>query len=427
MLEIHERLLRQKREVENILAERFVERDLLRKMKRWLNSDIIKIVSGVRRSGKSFLAIHSVKNVPFAYVNFDDEMLCEAKFDEILKHLRAIHGDFKLLILDEIQNVDRWELVVNRLKREGYNLVITGSNANLLSKELATHLTGRYVEFTLYPFSFLEYLRARNVKLNVEVAEDVGDLLHHLEDYMKSGGFPEVVIKNYDPQEYLNTLLKAILLKDIVNRYRPKYPSHISNLAYYLLSNISHRVSFSRLKNILNVGSVHTVEKYCNYLQEAFIFFFLRPFSYKISEQLKSPRKVYCVDTGFIRSSGFRFSENFGKFMENIVFLELVKKFRCNLELFYYHDVARQYEIDFLVKSDLRVRQLIQVTRASAFDEINHREIRALLHAYDVLKEHKPELLVITWDYEDTREIRWFGRSGKIRFVPLWKWLLGIG
>ena len=236
---IRESILRQKREVEEALGSRYVRRDAERKIEKWIDKDIIKVVAGVRRAGKSFFSLHALKEEKFGYVNFDDEEICNAKFDEVLKSVIEIYGKFNILFFDEIQNLKNWEIIVNRLRRQGCNLIITGSNANLLSGELATRLTGRYIEIEIYPFSFKEFLLARGLtNLSIDLPEDVGKVLSLLREYIIQGGFPEVVVKKYDYKEYLNTLLNAIILKDIVKRHKPKYPETITNLVYFLISNI---------------------------------------------------------------------------------------------------------------------------------------------------------------------------------------------
>jgi len=425
---IKESILRQKKEMEEAFRSKYVRRDAEIKTEKWIDKDIIKVVAGVRRAGKSFFSLHTLKGKKFGYVNFDEEEICNAKFDEVLKSVIEIYGKFNILFFDEIQNLKNWEIIVNRLKRQGYNLMITGSNANLLSGELATQLTGRYVEIEIYPFSFKEFLLAKGFNSSsTELPEDVGKILSMLRDYTIRGGFPEIVVKNYDYKEYLSTLLNAIILKDIVKRHKPKYPEVITNLVYFLISNISSLISLTKLSENLNIGSVHTAEKYVGYLEEAYLFFFLKQFSFKAISQIRSPKKVYTIDPGFYSSTAFRISENLGRLMENLVAIELLRRksyYNPNLEI-YYFKTNEGYEVDFLIKKGLRITKLIQVTYANKFDEIDKREIRALLHTKELFKGHKPEVLVITWDYEDEKEIRWFGKRGKVKFVPLWKWLLG--
>ncbi len=423
---LKEQVIRQKREVEELLGERFVERDAGKNLEKWMDKDIIKVVSGIRRGGKSFLSLQTLKEKKFGYINFDDEILASVDFNTVLKHAFEVYGEFKILFLDEIQNLDKWELIVNRLKRQGYNLIISGSNANLLSSELSTHLTGRYIEIEIFPFSFAEFLRAREEKLSVEVEEDRGKILNLLNEYLQTGGFPEVVVKGFSHKEYISTLVNAIVMKDVIKRHKPKYPDVILNIAKFLSSNISAEISLTKIKNTLSVGSVHTVEKYINYLKEAYLIVLLERFSFKAKERMVLPKKTYVMDTGIHTAFGFRLSENTGRLMENLVAVELLRRrsyFKPEMEVFYFKN-AQGREVDFVVKEGLNVKELIQVTYANDFDEVEHREIRALLKAQELLK--CKELKVITWDYEDERVIRWFGRQGRIKFVPLWKWLLNI-
>lgn len=416
-------IARQREEIKEIYSQKLVDREI----KVDVEKKIIKVVSGVRRSGKSTLCLLSLKNKSFGYVNFDEKSLAETEDpEEILKAIKQIHGDVKILFLDEVQNLKYWELWVNSLYRRGYNLIVTGSNAKLLSKELSTYLTGRYISFELFPFSFREVLKFIELDLNnIELLkEKQGEIQNILVEYMKKGGFPEIWVKNLG-KKYLETLFDSIVYKDIVKRWNVKYSVKIEDLGRYLFSIFSSKYSISKLKNILEFRSKTTVENYLNYLEEAYLIFSLHRFSFKEKEIIKSPRKVYGIDTGLINAVASVFSENIGKFMENTVFLELARRYKVNRELFYFQS-KEGYEVDFLIKQGLNINQLIQVTYANSFDEIDHREIRALLKAKELFKKYKPRLTIITWDYEDEREISWFGKKGLIEFIPMWKWLLKL-
>jgi predicted AAA+ superfamily ATPase len=416
-MDIREILVRQRKELELLKTQRLVERE--RKVD--VSKPIIKVVTGVRRAGKSTLCYLLLKNRKFAYVNFDDREILDFKSTEIEKGVKEIYGDVETLFLDEIQNYERWELWVNSLYRRGYNIVITGSNAKLLSRELSTHLTGRYIEVEVFPFSFrevLKYLGIDSTHLDVD-KEKQGKVMNLLKSYLERGGFPEVWVKDLG-RDFLQTLFENIIYKDVVKRWSVRHPSKIEELAIYLITNFSSKYSITKLKNALDFRSKETVKKYIAFLEESYLIFSLNNFSFKVKEVLKIPRKVYVVDTGLINSVSHKFSENLGRLMENLVFLELRKRYK---EIFYFQ-TKEGYEVDFLIKEGLRVKQLIQVTYANSFDEIDRREWRALLKAYELFKAHKPELIIITWDYEDEKEISWFNKRAKIKFIPLWKWLL---
>ncbi len=414
-------IARQREEIRELLTQPLVRRDAESRLKTLVEKQITKVITGIRRSGKSTLAVLVLKNKKFGYVNFDEKELCEVTLDEILSALNEIYGKTKLLLLDEIQNVDEWELWVNSLQRRGFNLIITGSNARLLSKELADRLTGRYIKFENFPFSFNEFLKWKKFRKKGSelLAEKEGEAKKLLREYIHLGGFPEYLVKGLG-ESYLKTLFDAIIYKDIIKRWKVKYPTKIEDLGRYLMSIYSREYTATKLKNLLGFRSVFTVQKYVKYLEEAYLIFSLERFSWKKKAFLKAPRKVYVIDLGMKNAlEGFS-TEEIGRDMENLVFLQLkVNGLAENKEIFYFKDQQGK-EVDFVVKEGLRIKQLIQVTYASSLDEIDKREINALIKASDLLK--CKNLLIITWDYEDEKEIK----GKKIKFVPLWKWLLQI-
>ena len=285
MDKMKEIVLSQKIERDELLGGRYVPREGLKNAREGLQSNLIKVIIGPRRAGKSVFSIQMLEGVNFAYLNFDDERLASAlDYDEILKAVRQVYGESKVILFDEIQNLPNWELFVNRLHRRGFNIIITGSNAYLLSRELSTHLTGRYVQFRIFPFSFLEYLRAKEFAIDetLELKEKQGLLLGHLDHYLDKGGYPEIVVKGLDAKNYLATLFESILFKDIVKRYSIRYTKMLSDLAHYLITNHSNEFSYTKLKNILEFRSVHTVENYTKYLTEAFLTFSIDRFSFKL-------------------------------------------------------------------------------------------------------------------------------------------------
>lgn len=411
---IRDVLLIQKRELESRFKEKYVERDIdLRRM----NNNLINVIIGPRRSGKSFFAIHVLNKMgSFGYANFDDERLVEVKdYDEIVNTIDSIYNNPKYLLFDEIQNLEKWELFVNRLQRQGHNLVITGSNSKLLSKELATHLTGRHSLTNVSPFSFHEYLRLENKELTGN------EIKTKLFSYVTQGGYPEPLIKKLDHKDYLSTLFASIIYKDIVKRFRVRSVQAIEDLATYMISNIAKEFSYNTLTKVTKCKSVHTVEKYLNYLEEAFIFFKLNRFSFKVKEQMASNKKIYCVDNGFISAKAFKFSPDMGQLYENVVAIELKKLERDGVANIYFWKSKQQEEVDFVVKQGLKVTHLIQVCFDVSDVKTKEREIRALIKAGKELK--CKNLVAITEDYEAKEKISWFGVEGNIRFIPLWKLL----
>ena len=412
---IRDIILIQKRELEKKLKENYIEREIDPKK---ICNGLIKVIMGPRRAGKSFFASHALsKMANFGYANFDDEKLVEVKdYDEIINSINDIYNNPEYLLLDEIQNRDKWELFVNRLQRQGYQLVITGSNSKLLSKELATHLTGRHLLINTFPFSFKEFLKLNKKELTE------GEVKTKLISYLHYGGYPEPLIKNLDYKDYLSTLFNSIIYKDIVKRFNIRSIRGIEDLAIYLISNIAKEYSYNTLSKMTRCKSVHTIEKYLSYLEEAFIFFKLSRFSFKVREQIRSGKKIYCIDNGLIHAKAFRLSSDMGRLYENLVAIEL-KKLEMNGEANIYYWKSRAHEeVDFVVKQGLKVKQLIQVCYDIGNIKTKEREIRALLKAGSELNCRN--LLIITENYEAEEQVTWFGIKGKIKFIPLVKWLL---
>ena len=408
-------LILQKNELESLLKERYMARE---EMKLDLSNNLIKVIIGPRRAGKSFFGLHALnKNDKFGYINFDDEKLIETEdYDEIISAINSLYENPKVLFLDEIQNLPKWELFVNRLQRQGFNLVITGSNSHLLSKELSTHLTGRHIQIIILPFSFKEYLHLDTKVLTTS------EIKEKLDIYLVYGGYPEPLIKKINYKDYLSTLFNSILFKDIIKRYKIRSAQAIEKLSEQLLSNICKEYSYRSLSKIAGIKSTHTAENYLSYLEESFIFFSLRRFSYKVKEQISSIKKIYCIDNGFIHAKAFSSSQNLGKLYENLVAITL-KKYELEGKLnFYYWKNQQQEEVDFVVKEGIKIKQLIQVCCNLDNADTKNREIRALLKAGKDLK--CKNLLMINSNKEGEEEIEWFGIKSKIKFIPLWKWLL---
>ncbi|MDD5659043.1 MAG: ATP-binding protein [Actinomycetota bacterium] len=407
-----------------MVSKKYIFREKLNSVKKFVESDLIKVITGPRRTGKSVAAFLLLKEKNFAYLNFDDENLLKVKnYDEIVKAIFEVYSENKYLFFDEIQNLKNWEIFVNKLQRRGYNLVLTGSNAKLLSKELGTVLTGRYIPIEIFPFSFKEFLSAKGLEIKKEeinVPEIQGRILNNLNEYIRIGGFPEVVVKDLEAKIYLETLSNSILFKDVVKRYNVRFSQKIYDLNNYLNNNFSSEFSFSKLKNILEFNSTVTLQNYLGYLEEAFLVFVLNRFSFKMKEQIKTPKKIYLIDSGFCSQVLQRLSQDFGKIMENLVFVEILRRgYKQDRDVFFYK-TKNNKEIDFLLKKGIGIEQLIQV--CYRIDEIKtkERECGALIEAGKDL--NCSNLLIITWDKEIEEII--YGK--KIKFIPLWKWLLTL-
>ena len=408
----------QRRELEARLREPYVERQLAIPLG---DDNLVRVIIGPRRCGKSFLAMHSLgQTTSRGYLNFDDERLVSlTDFDQLIAAANAVYGNPKHLLLDEIQNLKGWELFVNRLQRQGLRLILTGSNAHLLSSELATHLTGRHLPFRLFPFSFSENLLTRGSTLTqAEKAEA-------LRSYVQAGGFPEPTLRDLDQGFYLRTLWDSILYKDIVRRHRIRSVAGIEDLAAYLLANVAREYSLKRLTAVTRSKSVHTVAKYIGYLEESFLFFSLPRFSFKAREQARANRKIYCIDNGFVTTRTGQFAPDLGRLAENLVAIALHKRaLDGSCEVSFWKD-ARQWEVDFVVKEGRRVAQLIQVCWDLSRKETHEREMRALLRASAALS--CDNLLVLTAEEHGEERVEWRGTRRTIRVLPLWRWLAGLG
>lgn len=419
-------VIKQKEDRDRLMSLPYVERMHEKKAQKWMSSDLIKVILGPRRSGKSVFALMLLKGQSFAYFNFDDESLPgeeKIDLDELLSELKQVYGDTKYILFDEIQNLPNWELFTNRLHRSGYNLVLTGSNASLLSKELATHLTGRHIPIEILPFSFGEVLKAKDFEFNADklaLPEEKAKFFGYLNQYMTNGGYPEVVTKDVDPRGYLDVLFDAVLFKDVIKRHGVKFGKQIDNLGSYLINNVSNQYTARKLRDVLQFKSDVTVAKYLNYLIEAYLLFSLDRHSSKASFRIRSAKKTYVIDNGLITAKAVQYSPNTGKLMENLVFTELVKKGNePNRELFYY-TTRNDREVDFVLKNGHKVTELIQVTYDISNPDVEEREVKALIEAGQELEVKK--LTVLTWD--EKREVK----KGDVTIVfrPLYEWMLEI-
>ena len=420
--EIKEVVASQREEIEEKFEKtKIIEREIDRKrLKSFLKSPNVLAILGVRRCGKSTLSLQIFKNEKYGYINFDDERIMDfnAKdFNKVMEAFYELYGKIEKLILDEPHNIQGWELFVNRLRRTK-KVIVTGSNSKMLSGELATHLTGRHIDFTLYPFSFREFLTYNDFELGEYLtATKMGLIKNLLKEYMVQGGFPERYLLG---KEMLVNIYFDIIEKDIIKRIKIKKRVAFKEMAKYLISNFSSEITFSKLKNILNIKDQHTVKNWVDGLEQAYLIKVIERYSPKLKESIIAPKKVYCIDTGIISAISFRFSENTGRIMENMVAIELLRRrsyWHPNTEIFYWKDHQGR-EVDFVIKEGMDVKQLVQVSYASAIDEIERREIKALMKASDML--HCKNMLLITWDYED--EIKMNDKM--IKAIPLWKWLL---
>ena len=423
--ELKKIIVSQREEIEEIFEkEKIIERKIDKNyLCRYLKYPNILAILGIRRSGKSILSHLLLKGKKYGYINFDDERLTELNsknLESVLQSFYELYGtDLEYIILDEIQNIPNWELFVNRLRRTK-KVIITGSNSKLLSSELSTHLTGRYMDFTLFPFNFWEFLIYNNYAFKEKdfySTKKISEVKRFLQKYLLLGGFPEVYKFG---GRYLIKIYEDIVNKDIFGRYNIKYKKTFREITNYLISNFADEVTYSKLKNIFRIKDVHTIKNYMDFLSSSYLLIVLERFSYKLKNQIIAPKKVYCIDTGIINKVGFKSIDKTGKLMENLVLIELLirKYYRHNdLEIYYWKDY-QQREVDFVLKKRTKVEQLIQVCYSLEDYNTKKREIKALLKASKELK--CKNLLIISWDEET--EIK--ENNLVIKIVPLWKWLL---
>ncbi len=407
-------LFEQKEELSLKKSETLIHRDKMSEIN--IDSNLAQIITGIRRSGKSTIATMMLNGKRYGFINFDDERLytLEAKeLNSLLESVYSVYGEIDYLLLDEIQNIDGWHLFVNRLLRKNMKIVLTGSNSNLLSKEMATHLTGRYLLNDLYTFSFKEYLKANRINSSYNTAKEKGILNKYFMDYLTNGGFPEIVFGE-DKNSYIKSLFEAIVSKDIIYRFNIRNIKSFREIAYWLTSNYSKELSYNRIKNIFKVGSENTVKNFISYLEEAWVVISIPKFSFKKQESIRN-RKIYLVDNAFA-SLNDESSPNTGRLLENVVLIQLMRlKNSRSYEVFYY---KQNTEVDFLIYKNRKVKELIQVSAFIHEDKTKEREIRALLTASE--NTNAESLIIITMDEKDI-----LLRKGKeIKIIPVVEWIL---
>lgn len=391
-----------------------------------LHSSLAQVVIGVRRSGKSTICMKVLKEsgVSFGYVNFDDEQLAGLKaeqLNDVLEALYKVYGDITHVLFDEIQNISQWPLFVNRLLRQGLRVVMTGSNANLLSGELATHLTGRYNQIELYPFSFREYCTIRQVDTQSLSTKAKAFRYTALEEYLRQGGFPELLKLN-NPYTYTLSLFKAIIHKDISKRYKIKHEKTLADIANSMLDLFCQEVSYAQIQKQFELGSLHTAKKYIHYLQEAYLFRLLPLYTFKSGEK-QSLRKCYAIDPAFISNhEDFLQTPNLGWRLENVVAVELMRRMNSEIEQLFYLRKHKSFEVDFVRTKMGHVEELIQVTYdfQDPTVKLYNREVGGLLKGAASTKCQN--LTLIMMDGEE-RVIEQDGYS--INCVLATNWLLG--
>lgn len=397
----------QRNERDRLLSQPYIPRQTVYNFDELLNSPNIKLLTGPRRVGKSTQALLMLRGKNFAYLNFDDNGLLK-KWDEQQAEqlLGEIYPNYQYLLLDEVQNIDGWDVWVSKLYRRGINLVITGSNAKMLSGEMATMLTGRHLEINMLPFSLAEA---------TQFASRIGNTENLQDDFLKNGGYPETFAQRSITQSYLQTLFDSILYKDIVRRHKIRNATDLNNVAMFLLSNFTGTLSYNDVASDLGLASVSTTKKFMDYLHEPFLFYYLDRYNNKLKLMKKAPRKVYVVDNGFVASKAFNLSENLGKLLENQVFVELLHRgYDTEKTLFYYHS-RNDKETDFVLREGNKVKELIQVCYDMSKEKTEKREVDSIIECAGEL--NCSNLTIVTWNEERTIEKKGYA----IKVVPVSK------
>ncbi len=360
------------------------------------------IISGIRRCGKSTLLRQLIKKMKnFYYFGFEDLRAIDFDVKDFEKLDSLFHeeqGDSDYYFFDEIQNIPQWEKYVRKIIDLKKHVIITGSNASLLSKELGTRLTGRHLTHEIFPFSFKEFLAIRKKNLNIA----------SFEQYFTDGGFPEYLI--YKRSDILQNLLTDILTRDIATRYKIRSQKQLKELAIYLLTNIGKQFSYNSIKKNFKLGSVNSVISFISYFEDAYLLFTISKFDYSHKKMLVNPKKVYSIDNGLILKNSASFFDDKGRLLENLVFINLRKKHK---EIYYFQE---NNECDFIIREGTKIVQAFQVCYEINEDN-KDREINGLIEA--MKKFNLKEGLILTYNQED----KFLIKDNIIKVLPVWKWL----
>ena len=419
ILDIEKVLLEQQDELEALEGEVLIHRpeeDLIN-----LKSKLAQVVIGVRRSGKSTLCFNALRKagVHYAYANFDDERLEELEtqdLDNVLQTLYKIYGKFDYLFLDEIQNIDGWPLFVNRLLRQRIHIIITGSNAKLLSTELATHLTGRHHKIELFPFSFKDWCSIKAVDYTRLTTKNKGLLSKAYEEYFRQGGFPELVSGEENPKEYISTLIDNIISQDIKKRYKIRNIDALKRLAHHILNETPTLIVKDALQNIIGIKSERTLGNYLMYLNQTYLISTISKYSSRSRERARN-EKSYAIDVAFMDKRENAFSgENLGWRLETIVYLELLRR-KAGTENDIYYFQGRSAEADFVVCDGNKTLAVYQVSYDISNEKTRKREIKGCIAG---AKATKCDNIFLITDHE-SEIIEEDGYT--IQVIPIWEWL----
>ena len=404
------------------MPDPFVPRWQIDHLQPYIENKQVITLTGIRRCGKSSLLQYIRSQVSEAdyYINFDDDRLVLFQLDDFQKLLDVfveLYGVQSHFYFDEIQNIPGWERFVRRLHNEGKKVFVTGSNANLLSEELGTRLTGRYISIKLFPYSFREYVLRQNAELLAiknKTSTQLALIKRLFSEFTKMGGMPEYL--DNQQKAYLQALYENILYKDIVVRHKLPSAQPIKELVYYLASNNAKEYTYNSLRKLLGLSNANTVAEYCQYLESCFLCFSLNRFSFSLKKQLHYAKNIYFIDQALAESVGFRISSDSGRTLENIVFLHLKRQ---NKEIYFHKD---KKECDFVVRDGYKVTEVIQVCVNLNDTKTKQREIDGLLEAMEIYQLDTG--FIITEDEIGTEQLTYNGKQYKITIISCWKWCI---
>ena len=384
----------------------------------WLTTSEILIITGVRRCGKSVLLqqLRDKLEEKDFFFNFDDERLVNFKLEDfatLQECFFELFGEQHTYYFDEIQNIAGWETFVRRLYNEGNKVVVTGSNARMLSKEMGTHLTGRYISVEVYPFSFSEYLLLEHIEpfqKDFYLMASRSKLLGHFRDFLERGGFPKYL--QTGSVSYLSSLYESIIFRDVMARNGLTNDKEIKELAFYLASNATKRVTYNSLGKIVGIRHPETIKNYLEYIQQTYMIFQLLKYAPSVKTQMLSPKKVYFIDNAIISRMGFNVTDNNGVKLENAVFIELLRR---GYDLFYHAD---KKECDFVVREGVRITQAYQVTVKMDDEKTRKREIEGLQEAMDIYDLSEGYIITLN----EKEELTVDGKT--VHIIPAWEWML---
>lgn len=416
MKDLLKQIILEQQDILHAQNKRYVQRYIADE---WLQTSEILIISGIRRCGKSVLMqqIRDRLVEKDFFFNFDDERLANFKLDDFQKLQECfveLFGEQHTYYFDEIQNIEGWERFVRRLYNAGNKIVITGSNARMLSRELGTHLTGRYIQVEIYPFSFQEYLAMNEIPVNAKTLYTTtgrATMVKSFVKYMECGGFPKFLQDG--SVSYLTSLYESIIYRDILTRNGLTNEKEMLELMFYLASNATKRVTYSSLGKVVGIQHPDTIKNYLEYIQQTYLISQLFRYDPSVKKQMMSPKKIYFVDNAIIKRIGFNATENNGVFLENLVFIELKRR---GWDVYYYAD---KKECDFIVRKGLHISDAYQVTLKMDSPQTREREIagvREAMQAYSLSKGY-----ILTFEGKETIN---FDDGTIVEVVPVWEWIL---